>query len=451
MKPNWVTFAQRPVPRYTSYPTAADFAPAVGEGESRAWAAGVAPGSAISVYAHIPFCERLCWYCGCATTVPNGYGRIAAYVGVLHKEVDLWAEALGPHGGLAHLHLGGGSPNSLSADDMGGLIGHISRRFGLRPDAEIAMELDPRVLSEAQVKAMAAAGVNRVSLGVQTLSAQVQTAINRLQPREQVERVIACLNAAGISQHNMDLMYGLPGQTVSDVEEAAAFAVLHKAARVSVFGYAHVPWFAKHQKAIDADALPGLEARFEQAEAATSVLRAAGYELIGLDHFARADDPLTLAAREGRLRRNFQGYTDDPHATLIGIGATSISQFREGFVQNLKDRKSWGEAIAAGRLPVERGIALTDDDRLRARAIEQLMCQLSVDARAVCREMGAAEGSLDGALERARALVPAGLCDVDGSLVTVPPAARPFLRTVAQCFDGRTPVVEGAARHAKAV
>ncbi|KJS38304.1 MAG: coproporphyrinogen III oxidase [Hyphomonas sp. BRH_c22] len=449
MKPNWVTFAQRPVPRYTSYPTAADFAPAVGEGESRAWAAGVAPGSAISVYAHIPFCERLCWYCGCATTVPNGYGRIAAYVGVLHKEVDLWAEALGPHGGLAHLHLGGGSPNSLSADDMGGLIGHISRRFGLRPDAEIAMELDPRVLSEAQVKAMAAAGVNRVSLGVQTLSAQVQTAINRLQPREQVERVIACLNAAGISQHNMDLMYGLPGQTVSDVEEAAAFAVLHNAARVSVFGYAHVPWFAKHQAAIREDMLPDIAARFAQAEAASAILLDAGYVPVGLDHFARADDSLAIAASAGRLRRNFQGYTDDPCDTLVGLGTSSISQFSEGYVQNLKDRNAWRDEVEAGRLPSERGVVMTEDDRLRARAIERLMCDLRVDVNAVCAEMGAAPDALDDALETARFLVPAGLCTVDRGVVTVPFDARVMLRTVAQCFDGR--FKPAPRRHAKAV
>ena len=449
MKPNWVTFAQRPVPRYTSYPTAADFAPAVGEGESRAWAAGVAPGSAISVYAHIPFCERLCWYCGCATTVPNGYGRIAAYVGVLHKEVDLWAEALGPHGGLAHLHLGGGSPNSLSADDMGGLIGHISRRFGLRPDAEIAMELDPRVLSEAQVKAMAAAGVNRVSLGVQTLSAQVQTAINRVQPREQVERVIACLNAAGISQHNMDLMYGLPGQTVSDVEEAAAFAVLHNAARVSVFGYAHVPWFAKHQAAIREDMLPDIAARFAQAEAASAILLDAGYVPVGLDHFARADDSLAIAASAGRLRRNFQGYTDDPCATLIGLGTSSISQFAEGYVQNAKDRNAWRDAILSGRLPSERGIALTADDRLRARAIERLMCEMEVDVDAICAEMGAEPGSLDEGLETAGFLSAAGLCIMDGKTLRVPTSARIMLRTVAQCFDGR--YKPAPRRHAGAV
>jgi oxygen-independent coproporphyrinogen-3 oxidase len=449
MKQSWVNFAQRPVPRYTSYPTAADFAPEVGEAEARAWAGAVAPGAAVSVYAHIPFCDRLCWYCGCATSVPNGYERVAAYMGHLHTEIDLWGDAVGAHGGLAHLHLGGGSPNALSAGDMKSLVGHICARFNVRPDAEIAMELDPRVLSGAQIAAMADAGVNRVSLGVQTLSRKVQGAINRVQPREQVERVIAGLNAAGITRHNMDLMYGLPHQTISDVEEAAAFAVQHRTSRVSVFGYAHVPWFARHQAAIDEATLPGLDERFAQAEAASVILLDAGYVPIGLDHFARADDSLALAAHAGRLRRNFQGYTDDPCATLIGLGTSSISQFAEGYVQNAKDRNAWRDAILSGRLPSERGIALTADDRLRARAIERLMCEMEVDVDAICAEMGAEPGSLDDGLETAGFLSAAGLCILDGKTLRVPTSARIMLRTVAQCFDGRSK--PAPRRHAGAV
>ncbi|MFN3912171.1 oxygen-independent coproporphyrinogen III oxidase [Hyphomonas sp.] len=451
MKPDWIPFASRAVPRYTSYPTAADFSAATGEPEARLWAAEVARGEPLSVYLHVPFCEALCWYCGCATSVPNGYRRVGEYASRMQSEIGLWADALGPHGGIGHLHFGGGSPNALKSGDFAALIETLQIRFGIRPDAEIAVELDPRTMHDGQVEAFAAAGVTRASLGVQTLAPAVQAAVNRIQPPDMVARLVSDLRGAGVKAINMDLMYGLPHQTTADVVTAAQFAAAQGAARVSVFGYAHVPWFAKHQKAIDEAALPGLETGFEQAEAATEVLRAAGYVLIGLDHFARADDPLARAAREGRLRRNFQGYTDDPHDTLIGIGATSISQFREGFVQNLKDRKSWGEAIAAGRLPVERGIAITEDDRLRARAIEHLMCQLSVDAADICREMGAPPDRLNEALARARILVPAGLCTVEGTRVTVPPAARHFLRTVAQCFDGRLPATEGAARHAKAV
>lgn len=443
-------FARRAVPRYTSYPTAADFTGAVGAPEAAAWAACVQPEDRVSVYLHIPFCETLCWYCGCATSVPNGYARVGAYVARLKTEIDLWAGALAPQGGIGHLHFGGGSPNALRAEDFAGLADALRDRIGIRKDAEIAVELDPRTLHDGQVEAFAAAGVTRASLGVQTLAPQVQRAVNRIQPPELVAGLVARLKAAGIGAINMDLMYGLPCQTTADMVSAARFAAEQGAARISVFGYAHLPWFAKHQKAIDEASLPDLAERLEQASAAAETLAAAGYLPIGLDHYARADDPLALAAKEGRLRRNFQGYTDDPCATLVGMGATSVSQFRDGFVQNLKDRRAWGEAIAAGYLPVERGIVLTADDRLRARAIEQVMCELSVDAGEVCRELGAPSGSLDDALDRARALQSAGLCTVSATRIDVPEAARLFLRTVAQCFDARTPAAS-QQRHARAV
>ena len=449
MKQAWTTFAERPVPRYTSYPTAADFTSRVGEDQARVWAGAIAPGEPVSIYIHVPFCEKLCFYCGCATSVPNGYTRIAAYLETLHKEIDLWADALGAHAGMAHLHFGGGSPNALSAEDFGSLAAHARSAFGRRPDAEIAVEVDPRTLTPEFIHAMAAAGVNRVSFGVQTLAPKVQEAVGRIQPREMLVDGLERLRAEGIHAVNMDLMYGLPHQTVEDVVEAARFAADMGAARISFFGYAHVPWFAKHQAGIEDAALPGLEARFEQAEVGAATLTWAGYHAIGLDHFAQAGDPLTRAARTGTLHRNFQGYTDDPCRTLVGIGSTSISQFDQGYVQNFKDRNAWRDAINDGRLPSERGIMLTDDDRLRARAIEKLMCQLWVDVDAVCRETGAPEGSLADAMETARFLQSSGLCQIDGSIVSVPKEARLLLRTVAQCFDGRYKPTE--ERHAKAV
>lgn len=450
MKDAWIPFAAKAVPRYTSYPTAADFTTETGAADAAAWAAAAPRGEAISAYVHVPFCETLCWYCGCATSVPNGYRRVGEYVRRLIAEIGLWARALEGGGGIGHLHFGGGSPNALSTGDFAALVTALRENFGINPGAEIAVELDPRTLHDGQVEALAAAGVTRASLGVQTLAPGVQRAVNRIQPPEMIERLAADLRANGIHAINMDLMYGLPHQTTKDVIDAANFAVAQGAARVSVFGYAHVPWFAKHQKAIDEAALPGLELRLEQAEAAAAVFRQARYQPVGLDHYARGDDALALAYWEGRLRRNFQGYTDDPHETLIGIGATSISQFREGYVQNLKDRRQWNEAIDAGRLPAERGVRLTADDRLRARAIERLMCWLTVDVAETCREAGAAPGSLDDALRRAATLATAGLCEVRGTRIRVPDAARLFLRTVAQCFDARTPAAP-AQRHAKAV
>ncbi len=449
MKQSWTTFATRAVPRYTSYPTAVDFSPRVAAAEARVWAGSVSPDDPVSVYIHVPFCEKLCFYCGCATSVPNGYDRIANYLETLHQEIDLWAAALGPHGGTSHLHFGGGSPNALSADDFRALVDHASTAFVMRPGAEIAVEVDPRTLTPEFVAAMADAGVSRVSFGVQTLSAKVQEAVGRIQPASLLVEGIERLRAAGIHDINMDLMYGLPHQTVADVVEAAKFATDMGAARISLFGYAHVPWFAKHQAAIDESALPGMEDRFDQAEAGAEALTSAGYRAIGLDHFAAAGDSLSRAARNGTLRRNFQGYTDDECETLIGIGSTSISRFRQGYVQNFKARPAWRAAIEQGHLPIERGITFTEDDRLRARAIEQLMCQLWVDTDAVCREMGAEPGSLSESLETARFLQSAGLCSIDGHVISVPDSARLMLRTVAQCFDGRFKPAD--ARHAKAV
>ena len=380
----------------------------------------------------------------------NGYRRVGEYTARLTAEIDLWARALGPHGGIGHLHFGGGSPNALSSEDFAALVAAMRVSFGIRPDAEIAVELDPRTMHDGQVEAFAEAGVTRVSLGVQTLAPAVQAAVNRIQPPDMVAGLVADLRRNGIGAINMDLMYGLPHQTTEDVAGAARFAAEAGAARISVFGYAHVPWFAKHQKAIDEAALPDLALRLEQAEAAAATLKQMGYLPIGLDHYAREDDTLAQAWLEGRLRRNFQGYTDDPCETLVGIGATSISQFREGFVQNLKDRRAWGEAVAAGRLPVERGIMLTNEDRLRACAIERLMCWMSVDVDDVCHEFGVPPGSLDDAVARARTLETAGLCRIRGARITVPDEARLFLRTVAQCFDARTPAAP-QQRHAKAV
>lgn len=450
MKDAWTPYAMRAVPRYTSYPTAADFSSETGVGAALAWAAATRADEAVSAYLHVPFCDKLCWYCGCATSVPNGYRRVADYVALLLKEIALRGAAMGPHAGIGHLHFGGGSPNILDPNDFLQIIDALHLHFGIRPGAEIAVELDPRTMKPGQVDAFAQAGVSRVSLGVQTLAADVQDAINRVQPREMVMALIGELRGVGIGAINMDLMYGLPYQTTQHVAEAACFAAETGAARVSVFGYAHVPWFAKHQRAIDETALAGLAERFAQARVAAMTLEAAGYVAIGLDHYARRDDALAIAAREGRLHRNFQGYTDDPCETLIGIGATAISQFRGGYIQNFKDRKAWGEAVAAGHLPVERGIALTPDDRLRARAIETLMCKLEVDVAETCAAERQPAHSLDDALEMARALQAAGLCEVSGTRITVPEEARIMLRTVAQCFDVRSPAAM-QARHALAV
>lgn len=450
MRQDWTGFATANVPRYTSYPTAAQFGDRVGVFDTLNWAGATPAETPISAYLHVPFCEALCWYCGCHTTVPNGYDRIARYVSTVHREIELWAEALGKHGGVGHLHFGGGSPNALSADDFLTLTEHIRTVLNVREGAEIAVELDPRSLTAERVSAMAAAGVNRASLGVQTLDPAVQKAVNRIQPRDMVETCVERLHEAGIKAINVDLMYGLPHQTISDVIDVAEYCGQYQISRVAVFGYAHVPWFAKHQRAIAEAALPGLKERARQADMAAKALMAQGYVRIGLDHFARPDDPLAIAQSEGRLRRNFQGYTDDPYETLIGIGPSSISAFRDGYAQNTRRSDHWREAIEAGRLPTDRGVGVDAEDRLRARAIEALMCTLRVDLDEVCSEMGAAFGALDGALAYMDDLAGAGICQIDGRSVRMPEAARMLVRNVAQAFDAYS-VRDGQGKHAIAV
>jgi len=445
----WRAHAERNLPRYTSYPTAVAFEAADGEEEARAWLAATRADQTLSAYVHVPFCKRLCWYCGCQTSVFHEYDRVRAFFQTLRLEVDLWADAIGPHAGAAHLHFGGGSPNALSPEDFLGLVGHMADRFALRPGAEVAAELDPGLLSEAFIDAAGEAGVTRVSLGVQTFDPEVQAKVNRIQPFDMVAGVNERLRKVGIGAINFDLMYGLPGQTPENVAASAEAAASLKPDRFAVFGYAHVPWMKKHQVMIKEADLADGDGRWAQAEAADETLRAAGYVRIGLDHYARPDDPLAVAAAEGRLRRNFQGYTDDPAPVLAPIGPSSIGRFAEGFLQNAPTTDLWGREVEAGRLPVARRLAVTAEDELRAQVIERLMCDLSVDVGAVCAAHGFDDGTLDEAVAGAAALQADGLCRVDERRVTVPPEAHRVMRVVAACFDARLPVAK--TRHARAV
>lgn len=442
--------AQRDLPRYTSYPTAVAFHDGIGPRQAAEWAASLDPDQPISVYVHTPFCDQLCWYCGCHTTVPNGYARVEAFARRLEREIDGWAAALGAHAGAKWVHFGGGSPNSLNPADFAAVLERIRDRFAVRADAEIAVELDPRSLTHAFVEGLGRGGVNRASLGVQTFDREVQAKVNRVQPFEMVAESVRALREAGVAGINFDLMYGLPGQTVDSVARSAALAAELGPDRLAVFGYAHVPWFKKHQTVIREDELAGIDERWAMAETADAVLTAAGYVRVGLDHYARAGDEMAVAAAEGRLRRNFQGYTTDAAETLVPLGPSSIGQFRQGYVQNAKSTAVWGAAADAGVLSTERGLSLTDDDRLRRAAIERLMCDLTVDAGAVALDHGRPVDALDDAVRAARALEPDGLCRVQGRRITVPAEARRLMRVTAACFDARL-VPAGEKRHAKAI
>ncbi len=439
----------RPVPRYTSYPTAPHFHAGVGAARHADWLAVVPPDMAASIYLHVPFCSKLCWYCGCNTTIVARYDPVARFIATLRREIALVAERLGRRQRVSAVHWGGGTPNILGADDFCALADVLRERFALSDDAEVAVEIDPRTLTPEKTAALAAAGVTRVSLGVQDFDARVQAAVNRVQPFALVERAVGALREAGIASINLDLMYGLPYQSedtvAATVDQAAALAP----ERIALFGYAHVPWMKKHQRLVDEAALPNPAARWRLAALATARLQDHGYEWIGLDHFARAADPLAHAARSGRLRRNFQGYTTDAADLLLGFGPSAIGTVPQGYVQSASDTRGWSEAIARGTLATVKGVVLTDDDRLRRAVIERLMCDLAVDLAAVARAQGVPRETF--APERAALadFVADGLVELDGDVVRLTALGRPLMRSVAALFDSR--LAASAARHSRAV
>ena len=309
------------VPRYTSYPTAPQFHAGVDAGTYRAWLSGLDRALPLSIYLHIPFCDSLCWFCGCHTKVVRRYDPVAAYFDLLLREIDLVAELLGPGRRVCHIHLGGGTPTILEPADMARLFDRLRSRFDVEPKADIAVENDPREFNPDLVRVMAEAGVTRASLGLQDINLQVQRAVNRVQSLDETRRVADALREAGVSSINIDLMYGLPYQTLGRALRTVDAALELKPERICLFGYAHVPWMKKHQRLIDEAALPDAEERFAQYLGAAKHLQRAGYDWIGLDHFALPGDALSRAARDGTLHRNFQGYTIDEASVLLGFGA----------------------------------------------------------------------------------------------------------------------------------
>ncbi|MEP7174497.1 MAG: oxygen-independent coproporphyrinogen III oxidase [Aestuariivirga sp.] len=443
-------FALQDVPRYTSYPTAVQFHDGFSGDLGDQWLAELPTTSSLSVYMHVPFCQQLCWYCGCHTSVPNSYGRASAYVDNLVRDITRSGKLSGVQkGNVKHLHFGGGTPTFLSNMDLGRILARINGSFGLASGAEVALESDPRGITRDRAFGLAAMGFNRISFGVQDFALPVQMKINRLQTYGLVAHVTDLLRGAGFTSINFDLMYGLPAQTVGSVRQTAKQAAALRPNRISVFGYAHVPWFKKHQRMISDAELPGVSERYEQASAITEELAGAGYVAIGLDHFALPDDALAISASAGMLRRNFQGYTTDTADALIAFGASAISEFPQGFTQAARDTLAWSEAIAEGKSPVMRGLATTAEDRMRAAIIEQVMCNFSADFGQIADQHGFNNSVLVESLIRLQPLAEAGLASIDGSTVRVPQEHRLFLRSVACAFDN---YFTGAKnRHAKAI
>jgi oxygen-independent coproporphyrinogen-3 oxidase len=379
--------------------------------------------------------------------VVNTYRPIDDYVGWLLREIDLVVSTLDKSHRVTHVHWGGGSPTLLSAADIVKFADQLNDSFDIDEKYEFSVEIDPRGLSDATIAALSYAGVTRASIGVQDCDPAVQQAINRLQPLSVTQSAVERLQMAPIDSINIDLMYGLPHQTAAGIEKTIEAVLPLAPQRFAVFGYAHVPGFKKHQQLIREEDLPNPEQRLQQFEAARALLVATGYEAIGLDHFAKPDDPLAVAMRHGKLRRNFQGYTTDTAPALIGLGASAISALPQGYAQNFADVPSWRRALAREGFATARGIALSPQDRARREIIEQLMCYLETDVAQVAQSHGLAAANFEPELAELQEYAEEQLLKIYGTHICV--LERALVRLVSAVFD--TYLQNGAAKHAIAV
>ena len=422
------------VPRYTSYPTAPHFSSDVGPRAFTDWVEALQDGSEISLYLHIPFCRRLCWFCACRTQGTATAAPVAAYVETLKAELRLLRAHLPQGVRLSRLHWGGGTPTLLTPDMMTDLIAAIRDTVSFKEGAEFSVEIDPNEIDAARLDALAAGGLTRASIGVQDFDAHIQETIGRVQGYEITRKAVDMIRERGVTSLNADILFGLPHQSRARITETVQKLLSFQPDRVALYGYAHVPWMAKRQQLIPSDALPTPDERLALFETARKLFVWDGYDEIGIDHFAVPDDGLAVAQRKGRLRRNFQGYTDDTAVALIGVGASSISRFPQGFAQNASATSAHTAAIRAGRFSTARGHVFRGDDLLRSRLIEMVMCDFRIDADALCREFGIARAAL---FEMIRAVDARfkGLLQVTEDGLFIPAKARPLTRLVARSFD----------------
>ncbi|MFA5172477.1 MAG: oxygen-independent coproporphyrinogen III oxidase [Sulfuriferula sp.] len=427
----------QPGPRYTSYPTAPYFAETFGEADWRAELTQTQNSRRdLSLYIHIPFCDTLCYYCGCNMVATRNYAKATEYLGYLFEEITRIAEITAPSRSVRQIHWGGGTPTYLHPDDIRRLMVHIRAHFNIASDAEVGCEIDPRELSREHVQALADSGFNRLSVGVQDLNLTVQQAVNRVQSAELISMTYGWMREAGITSINMDLMVGLPHQTVTSFNETLSKIIELSPDRLAVFNYAHVPWLKKHQNLIQESDLPDLATRITLQQLLMDKLWLAGYVYIGMDHFAKPNDELVKAQQNQTLYRNFQGYTTHKDCDIYAFGVSAISQTDEVYVQNAKNLAEYQQRIAQGGLATERGLRISFEDRLRRDAITRLMCDLTLDKSRFEQQWGIVFDE-----HFADALTALADMQTDGLIILMPDTLRVtetgrlFLRNIAMCFD----------------
>ena len=449
----------RPGPRYTSYPTAPQFRADFGEADLRA-AAAASNGDPIprplSLYVHVPFCHSPCFYCGCNRVITRDQARGDAYVTRLEREIALVAPLFDRDRRAVQLHFGGGTPNFLSAAQLADVVGAIRGqfRFADAHDCDISIELDPRYCDPRDMPVLAAAGFNRASLGVQDFDPAVQRAVNRVQSVEETRAIVDACRAAGMRSVNIDLIYGLPGQSLEGFGRTLDIVTAIHPDRLAVYSYAHLPQLFKPQKQIDETLLLDGEAKLALLQLAVEKLTAAGYAYIGMDHFALPGDELAIAKSRGDLHRNFMGYTTHADSDLVGLGVSAISHVGNTFSQNPRDLPSWEAAIDAGRLPVFRGMRLDEDDEVRADLIQSLMCQGEIRVKDLQDRYAISFAEyFSQELARLQPLVEDGLVTMSPESIRATPRGQLLLRNIAMCFDRYLdqPVTDARPRFSRAI
>ncbi len=428
----------RPGPRYTSYPTApvwsGDFGPE--EYGQALDAADRRPEDELALYVHLPFCERRCLFCGCNVVITRREDIVEEYLARLFTEIERTAARLPHRRRAAALHLGGGTPTHLDCSQLERLHREISRRFEVDPEGEIAIEVHPPITTHAQLETLRRLGFRRISFGVQDLDWEVQQVIERDQTVEQTERLLEWSRELGFSGVNFDLIYGLPAQTPETWEFTLNEVLRMRPDRLAIYSYAHVPWIKPHQKRLPADRIPGPVVKIGLFREARRRLLEGGYREIGMDHFAIPEDDLSRAAEEGRLYRNFMGYTVRPAADFLGFGVSAISEVENTYAQNSSKLNRWNDAIDAGRLATERGFQLSGEDRLRKRIIDSLMCNLRLDLAGIERLSGKPfQESFPRQWKALAGFEQDGLVERGSRMLVVTPLGRTLVRNIAMLFD----------------
>ncbi len=422
------------VPRYTSYPTAPHFAGGVTSATFSDWVEAIPAGSQISLYLHVPFCRRLCWFCACRTQGTTSDAPVIAYVATLKAELAILARHLPRNVSLARLHWGGGTPTLLSASQISDLAASVFNVLPMAANGEFSVEIDPNEVDEARLDALAAAGMNRASIGVQDFDPEIQKTIGREQPYDLTRRVAGMIRERGVKSLNADILYGLPHQTRPRIADSVQKLLTLSPDRVALYGYAHVPWMSRRQQMIPSDSMPTPEERLRLFETARELFVWDGYREIGIDHFARPEDSMAVAQHTGHLRRNFQGYTADTAPILIGLGASSISRFPQGYAQNVSGTSDYTKSVRAGHFATHRGHAFSAEDRLRARIIEALMCDFHVNCAELLRDFGASPDHIERLFTNAARAFD-GMVKLDANGLTILPQGKPLTRMIARAFD----------------